>query len=142
MSYPRSWRGISADEAGLLVAHVSRAVPRVDELYTDVVVGCVPADEYHGVGQVHHDLWGSMHPLRIDAVVWAGGRWFIVELKADAGYTALGQLLTYHFWGGLVDERLAGAGLVVVTDECQAVSRPVFEHFGVAVVEYPDVLTC
>lgn len=140
LDYPRGWRGLSWQEAGLLVAHISRADPPVDELYTDVVVGAVPADEYRGVTQEHHDLWASTHGLRIDAVARMGGQWWILECKADAGYCALGQLLTYVYWGGLADPRLATARLGVVTDVCQITGRPVFAQHGVEVFEYADVL--
>lgn len=77
--------------------------------------------------------------LRIDALVYGEGRWQILELKPSAGYTAMGQVLTYAYYAVLRAPALAGARLVVVTDHLQEVLRPVYKLHGVECDEVGDV---
>lgn len=141
LAYPRSWGGLSISDLGLLVAHVGRSTPEITELHTDVQIGSVPADSGEWATEWHRKTWRSIHPLRIDAVAWSGRSWTIIEIKPDAGYVALGQLLCYRFWANKCLECLRGSKLAVVTDKVQSVVEPVFISFGIQVFEYTDVLS-
>lgn len=136
---PRQWRGLSAADTALLVAWLADRDVGLLELYTDVTCG------------VSVELDGSVEPewlacmaaecsaLRIDVVVREGGEWFVIEVKPSAGYTAMGQVLTYGFYAPLRAEALAGATLGVITDALQEVCRPVYAVYGVQVFEVGGV---
>jgi len=140
VAYPRSWAGLSVGDLGLLCAHVARVTPKITELHTDVVLGSVPADQGEWATEWHRKHWRSIHPLRVDAVAWSGRSWTLIEIKPDAGYVALGQLMTYNYWASKCLECLRGCKLAVVTDGCQSVVRPVYEQFGIEIYEYPDAV--
>lgn len=136
---PRTWRGLSARDLGLLVKWLLDFAPADVQLYTDVACGvCVELD-----GTAEPEWLARMaarvSALRIDALVYADGGWSIVECKPSAGYSAMGQILTYAHYGPLRAPCLADARLVVVTDALQEVCRPVYERHGVDVNEVGDV---
>ncbi|NIP96195.1 MAG: hypothetical protein GWO24_23275 [Akkermansiaceae bacterium] len=62
-------------------------------------------------------------------------------MKANAGYQALGQVLTYWFYGPMCCEALALCGAGVVTNRVQPCIRPVFDQYGVEVYEVGDVVS-
>ncbi len=131
----RYWRGLSADDAALLYAWVVDRGSDLEELHTDVPCGIAPELEVGPADGSFARYVGKLHPLRIDAVVLLKGRWWIVEVKADAGYTALGQVLVYGWYATRTCVSLAGAALAVVTDRVQECIRPVFAELGVEVWE-------
>jgi hypothetical protein len=113
----------------------------VDVLHTDVPCGVVPGSEADGADARTTALIAASHPLRIDAVIRWRGAWWVVECKPQAGYQALGQLLTYGFYAPFAGEELCDARLAVLTDRVQEPIEPVYERFGVAVWEIRDLLT-
>lgn len=138
---PRWWRGLTADDSCLLSAWLYDRVDLVQELHTDVPVGSVPAwvRDLPWVWQRRHVL--GAHPLRIDVVARMGDGWYVLECKPDAGYLAVGQVLTYLHYARVcigVLERAAGG---VITNKCQEVIRPVFERYGLTVFEVGSVVS-
>jgi hypothetical protein len=75
------------------------------------------------------------YALRIDAVVEVDGAWWVVEVKPDAGYVGLGQVLAYGFYAPFTYRELEGCGLAVVTDAVQPAIGPVYAQHGVSVWE-------
>lgn len=129
----RYWRGLSGDEAYLLGRWVDQQGGAVGELHTDVPVGQSPYDGLHESHPALRNYLAKLYPLRIDAVACVAGVWHVIEVKAHAGYVALGQVLTYGFYAVRTIERLRECRLSVVTDQVQGCIRPVFGHFGVVV---------
>lgn len=136
---PRGWRGLTACDKALLEAWVGKIRQDLFELHTDVPVGCVPEVDGREVGEFVKCRIAESHPLRIDACVRRSTGWSVVELKGDAGYKALGQVLCYGFWAPRCCGVLSEPALVVVTDRVQEALRPVYAAFGVTVEEVGDV---
>lgn len=136
---PRGWRGLTACDRTLLAAWVGLIRQDLLELHTDVLVGCVPEVDAVEVGEFVRCQIASNHPLRIDACVRRSTGWQVVEVKGDAGYKALGQVLCYGFWAPRCCGVLSEPSLVVVTDRVQEALRPVYAAYGVRVEEVGDV---
>ena len=141
LAYPRGWRGLTACDCVLLSGWLNGVAGELEEFHTDVRVGCIPGIDDVGMDEFTRDQMSANHPLRMDAVVRLGKSWIIAECKPDAGYQALGQVLCYAFWGPHCIPCLVGARKVVVTDRVQEALRPVYELYGVEVVEVPGVLS-
>jgi hypothetical protein len=77
--------------------------------------------------------------LRIDAVGWNGQTPTIVEVKENAGTSALGQILTYNITWQAEHQGTAAPKMLLITDRLQPnVAAPLAAH-GVAVaVVTPD----
>ncbi len=136
----RHWRGLSADDATLLWSWVDRVRPTLSALHTDVRCGWVPCADTLASGGCLAGISEGSHGLRVDAVARVSGKWWVIECKPDAGYVALGQLLTYrHYLRGLMNG-LGEWGLGVVTDEPQGALVPVFREFGIPVFRVGRVL--
>lgn len=131
----RHWLGVSAEEVALLERWVRKVGEELEELHTDVAVGMIPDTSGADVPGWLDRMCCSSHPLRIDAVAKVAGRWLVLEVKGQAGYQALGQVLTYGYYVHLASEELEGARLCVVTDAMQECIRPVYERFNVQVFE-------
>lgn len=132
---PRFWAGLSGIDRALLWAFVDAERSTIRELHTDVPLGVIPVWSGTDGRPELERLRLSVHPLRVDAVVDLNGQWFVCEVKPDAGYLSLGQALSYGFYGPKCIARLAGCGLLVVTDYAQPAIRPVFVRHDVGVVE-------
>lgn len=131
----RTWAGLSALDALLLAAWVGEVGEKLEELHTDIKVGLIPKDGL-AVGRASGpEIAEALYSLRIDACVLLDGCWRVVEVKPDAGYVALGQILTYAFYCRRTCACLAECVPCVVTDFVQEAVRPVFESFGVEVEE-------
>lgn len=141
MDNPRAWDGLSAGDCALLVAWLVRHRRSVVELHTDVELGSVP----NWLDEVREDYLRrqakASHPLRADAVVLTDGGWWLLEVKPNAGYQALGQLLTYQFYAGHCCSRLVGCKCGVVTNRVQPCIRPVYGHYDLEVFEVGDVIS-
>ncbi len=140
LDFPRSWLGLSADDRCLLQAFLAANREDVVELHTDVAVGLCPGDE-----EVYPSEWSrayslKVHPLRVDAVVQFREGWRVLEMKPDAGYVALGQILCYLFFSRLGFSELEPLEGIVVTNRCQGCVLPVFEQEGITVAEVGDVV--
>lgn len=129
------WRGVAEDEAELLERWLEAEGERVWSFHTDVPVGMIPDAAGLGHDECIERMCCASNPLRIDAVARVDGVWRVIEVKAHAGYQALGQVLTYGFYKTRAHLDLAGAELWVVTDKVQECIRPVYARFGVRVVE-------
>jgi hypothetical protein len=132
---PRGWRGLTFADRTLLEAWVDLNRVEVLELHTDVPVGCIPEVDVAEVGRFQKEQICCAHPLRIDACVLRSDGWLVIEVKADAGYKAMGQVLCYGFWASRCIRALAEPRLLVVTDRVQEAIRPVYASFGVEVAE-------
>lgn len=132
---PRHWRGLTAVDAGLLAVWVRDHLEEIGELHTDVVCGLVPVLEEKLDTAVNRACVRGLHPLRIDACAWFQMGWWILECKPDAGHQALGQILSYGYWGPLGNRRLYGARVGIITDRAQDVIKPVCEVYDVTVFE-------
>lgn len=129
------WPGLTAIDGAIFEQFVANNKSVIDEIHTDVPCGiCASPPEWLRTDQGKRQL-ESMYPLRIDAVVRAGGVWHIVEVKPDAGYRSLGQVLTYKFWAKHTNPMLVDAVPCIVTDRVQEVITPVFDLYGVTVFE-------
>lgn len=156
------FRGLSAADASLLGAWCGIHGHEITELHTDIAIGEVPVWGPAEQAPAWERLATACHPLRIDAVARYLDQWWLLECKPDAGYVALGQLLTYGFYAirvdaplevpsaGVVGGRapdqvvdrgcLADARLGVVTDQVQRCVRPVFERYGIEVFQVGAIL--
>lgn len=131
----RHWRGLSADDADLLARWVEQRGDELEELHTDVPCGMVLEVDAGPVGGYLARYVDKCSPLRIDAVALVKARWWVLEVKPDAGYMALGQVLVYIWYASRTNAALADARVGVVTDKVQACIAPVFDQFGVKVFE-------
>jgi hypothetical protein len=137
---PRHWTGLTTADRVLLYAWLQTLDAGVDELHTDIVCGLtpeLPSDYDYGLMQ---QLCAALHPLRMDAVIRRGVRWTIIECKPDAGYQALGQILSYAVYAPYARDALADADLLVVTDQIQAWAEPVYRRHNVAWANVGHVL--
>lgn len=138
---PGTWRGLGLNDVALLSAWVTSVGGDLHGLYTDVPLGLVPdVDPAEWDGR-HQRIVNEKHPLRVDAVAFIGGRWLVIEVKPDAGYVALGQVLTYVYWARASVDLLADSAPMVVTDQVQEVVRPVYQVHRVLVAEVGCVLS-
>lgn len=131
----RHWRGLSADDAALLYRWVRGCAHNLEELHTDVPVGISPEIDSGPADGYFAKYVAKLHPLRIDAVALVKGCWFVLEVKADAGYVALGQVMVYGWYAVRTIQVLIDAQVAVVTDKVQECIAPVFSHLGVEVFE-------
>ncbi len=136
----RHWRGLSADDAYLLHRWVRGRGDGLEELHTDVPVGMVAELEGSGTPAWMERMCAQLHPLRIDACALVKGKWLVLEVKANAGYVALGQVLCYRWYAGRTNACLRDAGVGVVTDKVQECVAPVFHAYGVEVFEVGECL--
>lgn len=132
---PRHWHGLTGVDRGLLAVWVSDRMSEVAELYTDVPCGVVPCLDGAVGDPFLREQVRANHPLRIDAVAYWRGAWWVMECKPDAGHLALGQVLTYGVYAGFADEKLNGARLAVITDEAAPFAGPVYDRYGVELFE-------
>ncbi len=129
------WPGLTAIDGAIFEAFVIANQESIQEIYTDVPCGlCALPPEWMRNDAGRRQL-EAIYPLRIDAIVKAGGIWHVVEVKPDAGYGSLGQVLTYIYWAKLTCPDLAEAMPCVVTDRVQDAVKPVFEQLNVTVFE-------
>ncbi len=129
------WPGLTAIDGAIFEAFVERNKSVIDEIHTDVPCGicaCPPAWLRTDKGKRQLE---AMYPLRIDAVVRSGGIWHVIEVKPDAGYRSLGQVLAYTFWVKQTNPALSEAVSCIVTDRVQEVIRPVFDIHDVKIFE-------
>lgn len=137
---PAGWLGLSADDRCLLVAYVSRFGEEISELHTDVRVGVCPGSD-EGSGDEFLDAYAAkVSPLRIDAMVRTPFGWRLLELKPDAGYVALGQVLCYRFYVQRCLPEVCPVEALVVTTTCQVPIWRVFHEYNITVVELGNVL--
>ena len=132
---PREWKGLTSVDRRLLDRWMDEIRQDVLELHTDVPVGIVPEVDGGEVSEFIRTQIASSHPLRIDACVLRSTGWLVAEMKPDAGYKALGQVLSYSFWAPRCCGVLHSARAVVVTDRAQEAIRPVYEFLGVGLIE-------
>lgn len=137
---PRYWHGLSGDERVLLGCWLEMEGLGVQSMWTGVACGPVPVNFPAGCEGAGSRLVRGCYALRADVVFWGAGGWGIVELKRDAGHAAVGQVLTYKFYVGLLREGLEVKRVVVVTDVAAPWLRPVCAVYGVEVVEVGHVL--
>jgi hypothetical protein len=77
--------------------------------------------------------------LRVDAVGWQGDVPTIIEVKENAGTSALGQILTYNVTWQLEHQGQSAPKLLVVTDRLQqSVRAPLAAHGVQVAVVRPD----
>lgn len=133
--FPRGWAGLGPDDAYLLRRWVDNSVTRLRCLHTDVPVGVVPVGEGLADNAFVQAQLAVLHPLRIDVCVELVDGWRVCEIKPDAGYVSLGQVLTYQYFACRTCPELAEARAMVLTDRVQEAIRPVFERFDVELVE-------
>lgn len=138
---PRSWAGLGAEDRALLWRWVDRLGDRLEALHTDVRVGLVPELAEGQEGAFYRQQQEALFPLRIDACVRYEGTWRVCEVKPDAGYVSLGQVLTYHYYAERTCPGLVECRKVVLTDRVQEAIRPLFELYEVEVVEVGGVET-
>ena len=137
---PRHWRGLAGDDAALLATWLDRLEDEPDELHTGIAVGPLPEIPVEFSTPRLKAVQVGTSSWRVDAAVRFGAKWWLIECKPDASHYALGQLLFYRWWwqqhpGYPIVERL-----VVLTDECDADMIPVFETYGVEVIQLGEVL--
>lgn len=131
----RHWGGLSADDAALLYRFVRSRGDDLEELHTDVPCGMVLEVDSGPVGGYLARYVDKCSPLRIDACALVRGKWWVLEVKPDAGYMALGQVLVYLWYACRTNDALVAARAAVVTDKVQACIAPIFEELGVTVFE-------
>lgn len=134
-AYPRHWQGIGGADAAILAVWLAAVGDEVAEFHTDVLCGAVPVAESEGLDPELDRLIGSMNPLRMDLVARWRDAWWVVEIKPDAGYIALGQVMTYWYYAPLCYLELVGCGAAVLTDRVQPVIEPVFRANGITIIE-------
>jgi len=138
---PRDWQGLTGSDAAILWCWADARRDEIQELHTDVELGSVPSWVFSIDDPVVRRQACSAHPLRVDAIALLTGGWILLEVKPNAGYQALGQVLTYQFYAGLCCEVLLGCGVGVVTNAVQPCIAPVYKHFGVEIFEVGEVVT-
>lgn len=138
---PRDWRGLTGSDAAILWCWVDARRSEIREFHTDVELGSVPSWVFSIEDPALRRQACSAHPLRADACVLSQEGWLLLEVKPNAGYVALGQLLTYLFYAPLCCEQLVGCRAGVVTNAVQPCIAPVYKHFGVDIFEVGEVVT-
>lgn len=135
IDFPRTWTGLGAADAYLLQRWLGDLGAVVRSLHTDVPVGVVPTVNPPEFNDFVKAQAAILHPLRIDACILLEDGWRVCEIKPDAGYLSLGQALTYHYFACRTNNELASCVPMVLTDHVQEAIRPVFDHYGVEIVE-------
>lgn len=138
---PRDWQGLTGSDAALLWSWADSRRGEIVELHTDVELGSVPSWVFSIEDPALRRQACSAHPLRADACVLSQGGWMLLEVKPNAGYQALGQVLTYQFYAGLCCDVLRGCAVGVVTNAVQPCIAPVYTHHGVEIFEVGEVVT-
>lgn len=134
LNYPRSWKGLALDELDLLQTWINDIKHHNPELHTDVPVGVVPTTPLNSNDTLITKQANALYPLRIDACVQLNTFWYVIEVKRRAGYIALGQILTYHYFAKRTCPQLTNALPMILTDQPQDALAPVFAHYGIHVV--------
>jgi hypothetical protein len=132
---PLRWGGLGREDAALLERFVESLGVGCRCLHTDVRVGVVPDSAEIDRDPLIRSQVAALHPLRIDACIETEAGWMLCEVKPDAGYVAMGQVLTYVYYAQRTCDCLRDCTGVVVTDRMQAALRPVYDHFDVGCVE-------
>ena len=138
---PRDWQGLTGSDAAILWSWADGRRGEILELHTDVELGSVPSWVFSIEDPALRRQACSAHPLRADAVVLLTGGWILLEVKPNAGYQALGQVLTYLFYAPVCCEVLVGCSAGVVTNAVQPCIAPVYAHHGVEIFEVGEVVT-
>ncbi len=138
---PRDWQGLTGSDAALLWSWADARRNEISELHTDVELGSVPSWVFSIDDPALRRQACSAHPLRADAVVLTTSGWILLEVKPNAGYQALGQVLTYQFYAPLCCEVLAGCRVGVVTNAVQPCIAPVYQHHGVEIFQVGEVVS-
>lgn len=131
-----SWRGLSVLDGEVLRRWIAQ-LGGVDELWTDILVGPVPAWEESAVwpAEAHQECYC----YRVDAVVGKGGVLWGVELKPYASPHALGQVLVYrHWWRRTGACRSVAEWLIVAGTVDDPIRGPAGE-MGIRLVEVGSV---
>lgn len=134
LSRPRTWAGLSAVDTSLLVAWVGRERKFLGDFHTDVELGCIPCVDQESGADWYRRLVRGTHPLRVDCVAKWRDEWWVLEVKPDAGYIALGQVLTYGYWAASCIQPGRNWRMGVVTDWVQRCIEPVYKAIGVKVL--------
>lgn len=101
-----------------------------DQFHYDVHVGPVPPpleDLPPNIRELAH----LIYRLRIDVVAYKDEKPTLIEVKPNAGLSALGQLLAYNFYWNKENGRPKPAELAVVTDNARPYMPELFEHYGI-----------
>jgi len=132
---PLHWQGLGVQDVDLLVSFVSRWRPPIEVLHTDVELGLCP--EIDGVlgDDRESRLLKGMYALRVDACFYLDGDVYVCEVKPDAGYVAMGQVIVYRHFGRKYAAGLENCMAAVVTDSLQPGFAEVFEENKVRVLE-------
>lgn len=135
----RTWAGLSAQDIALLVAWMDQFAPAGAELYTDVMCGFSVELPGEDPPAWLDKMAAKISALRIDAIISSPAGWQLLEMKPQAGYVAMGQILTYAYFAPFLRAELRDARLVIVTDCVHEVCRPVYAACGVEVDEVGEV---
>lgn len=128
---PARWPGLTGDECTLLLAWLSLCDEGVEHIWTGVPCGLVPVLEGDGSDDARLRISESVYALRMDCVYCGPGGWGLIEIKRDAGYAALGQVLTYAYYAGRMRSELADARRMVVASAMAEWAKPVYAAYGV-----------
>ncbi len=132
---PETWQGVSAGDAALLREWLARFATPTWKLYTDVPFGCCPAPGFEVQPDWFEDMRRQITCLRVDAIINDGQTWTLLEIKPDAGYVALGQVLTYQWYAPKCCPCLENCVCAVLTDNVQPAIEPIYQHFEIPIIE-------
>lgn len=138
---PHTWRGnypaMSTGDRPLWEAYLTEHGPRYVGIAYNVTVGGAEAPPSIEAQEMRR-AWRFNTSKRIDALAFRQDAIHLIEVRVNAGPTAIGSLITYRH---LLAEVLADArpvSLLLVTNIIAPDTRRVAEAQGITIYTYPD----
>lgn len=136
--FPRTFYHMLPEDVEIWTRFLKLFADQWDRFDYDVLCG-PPLDITHlDLDPNMRQLAERLFALRIDVIAYRPGEAWIIEVKPNAGLSALGQLLAYHYY---MAPRLTDhlrVELMIVTDYLRHYMRPVLDHFGIWTVVVHD----
>lgn len=138
---PPDYRGhmnqLSAEDRVIWLRFLARFADHYDGFAYDVPVGGLDCDQ-DDVSDELKRAWRYCTAKRIDVVGLRLGRPTIFEIRYQAGVSALGALLTYHYLFRTHNPTILDIPLRLITDHIASDTREAAEHYHIQVTELPE----
>ncbi len=125
-------RHMGAYDAAIWLKFLEKFNPRFDRVEFDCLCGEGQECEDEDPDWVKR-MVEALSCKRIDVVGRIGGRTCLIEVKQDAGLSAVGQLLGYKVLFQEENPEVSDADLLLVTDEIDDDTLTVCQAFGIPV---------
>jgi len=135
---PRPFFHMLPDDVAIWERFLAHYEDEFEEYRYDVLVGPrVDLSEVE-LEEPLRELAERLLAIRIDVVARRGHEHWLVEVKPEAGLSALGQILAYEFYYQRLLSPGEFLGKMVVTNYLRHYMGPLFDHYGIWVLILPD----